>query len=88
MREKDGAHGPVVICRRASLVLQAISGSDSEDPGSAGKSFVYQPKYLRKPSELTIGYAPVDFEEAADESARADLKAALALVSSAKATKK
>jgi aspartyl-tRNA(Asn)/glutamyl-tRNA(Gln) amidotransferase subunit A len=79
------------ICRSAedcALVLQAISGSDSEDPGSAGKNFVYMPQYLRKPSELTIGYAPVDFEEWADESARGDLKAALAVVKASGATMK
>ena len=71
------------MCRSVedcAIVLQAIAGSDADDPGSAGKGFAFSPKYLRKPSELTIGYAPVDFEEYADESARADLKNALTAV--------
>ena len=45
------------------LVLQAISGGDSKDPGSAGKSFYYTPQYARRTEDLRIGYAPVDFEE-------------------------
>src|SRR5580704_3327799 len=54
------------ICRSAedcALVLRVIAGSDVEDPGSAGKSFSYNPQFVRKPAETTIGYAPVDFEE-------------------------
>src|SRR5580704_13894967 len=38
------------ICRSAEdcgLVLAAISGGDSEDPGSAGKTFYYAPQYAR-----------------------------------------
>jgi aspartyl-tRNA(Asn)/glutamyl-tRNA(Gln) amidotransferase subunit A len=43
------------MCRSAEdcgLVLQAISGGDSNDPGSAGKSFYYTPQYARKLSDL------------------------------------
>ncbi len=79
------------ICRSVedcAMVLQAISGSDPEDPGSAGKGFAYSPRFLRKPSDFTIGYAPADFEEWADESARADLKNALAAIKSLGATMK
>jgi aspartyl-tRNA(Asn)/glutamyl-tRNA(Gln) amidotransferase subunit A len=73
------------LCRSAEdcgLVLQTISGSDPQDSGSAGKSFNYAPQYARKPADLTIGYAPVDFEEWADPAARADLKSALGVVKS------
>lgn len=68
------------LCRSAEdcgIVLEAISGADGDDPGSAGKSFYYMPKFARKPSELTIGYAPADFDEYPDPSARPALNAAL-----------
>jgi aspartyl-tRNA(Asn)/glutamyl-tRNA(Gln) amidotransferase subunit A len=67
------------FCRSAEdcgLVLQAISGGDRRDPGSAGKSFYYTPQYARKLEDLRVGYAPVDFEEwAAPELRPALLKA-------------
>ncbi len=71
------------MCRSAEdcgLVLQVIAGGDSEDPGSAGANFFYTPQFARKASDLTIGYAPVDFDEWADESTRAGFKAALDVV--------
>ena len=71
------------LCRSAedcALVLQTISGADEEDPGSAGKGFYYAPQYARKPKDLTLGYAPVDFDEWADPSARAAFHAALDVV--------
>src|SRR6202012_1615222 len=52
------------------LILQVISGSDSKDPGSAGKSFYYTPQYARPLKELRIGYASVDFADRAEASAR------------------
>ena len=52
-------------------MLQVIAGGDSDDPGSAGANFFYTPQFARKASDLTIGYAPVDFDEWADESTRA-----------------
>src|SRR5437879_4068668 len=52
------------------LVLEAIAGGDSNDPGSAGKSFYYAPEFARKMEEIRIGYAPVDFAEWAEPSAR------------------
>jgi aspartyl-tRNA(Asn)/glutamyl-tRNA(Gln) amidotransferase subunit A len=71
------------ICRSAedcALVLQVISGGDPNDPGSAGKPFYYAPKYQRTPKDIKIGYAPVDFEEWADQPTRAAFKAALDVV--------
>jgi aspartyl-tRNA(Asn)/glutamyl-tRNA(Gln) amidotransferase subunit A len=68
------------MCRTAedcALVLQTIAGGDSDDPGSAGKSFYYSPQYARKMDELRVGYAPVDFAEWADASARPAFQKAL-----------
>ena len=63
------------MCRSAEdcgLVLQTIAGSDSEDPGSAGKSFYYAPEFARDLKEIRVGFAPVDFDEWADPAARPD----------------
>src|SRR6185295_10051227 len=60
------------------LVLAAIAGSDSDDPGSAGKSFYYTPEYARKMEDIRIGYAPADFTEWAELSARPAFEKALA----------
>ncbi len=68
------------MCRSAEdcgLVLQTISGGDWEDPSSAGKSFYYTPDFVRDFRTLTLGYAPSDFAEATEESARPALHAAL-----------
>jgi aspartyl-tRNA(Asn)/glutamyl-tRNA(Gln) amidotransferase subunit A len=62
------------------LVLQAIAGSDSKDPGSAGTSFYYAPQYVRPLKELKVGYAAVDFADRAEESARAAFQEALAAI--------
>jgi aspartyl-tRNA(Asn)/glutamyl-tRNA(Gln) amidotransferase subunit A len=51
------------LCRSAEdcgLVLETIAGSDSKDPGSAGKSFYYTPQYSRPLSELKVGFATDD----------------------------
>lgn len=72
-----------VLARSAEdcgLVLQQISGGDANDPASAGKSFFYAPQFVRKFSDITIGYAPADFEEFADESARPAFREALAVI--------
>ena len=69
------------ICRSVedcALVLHEISGGDIEDPGSANKSFTYAPQFARKPSEFTVGYAPVDFDAWTEPEARAPLQGALA----------
>jgi aspartyl-tRNA(Asn)/glutamyl-tRNA(Gln) amidotransferase subunit A len=59
------------------IILQAIAGGDSKDPGSAGKSFYYTPQYARPMKDLKIGYAPIDFTDRADASARPAFAAAL-----------
>jgi aspartyl-tRNA(Asn)/glutamyl-tRNA(Gln) amidotransferase subunit A len=59
------------------IILQAISGGDKKDPGSAGKSFYYTPQYARSLKDLKVGYAPVDFAERAEPSARPAFAAAL-----------
>jgi len=59
-------------------ILQAISGKDAKDAGSAGKSFYYTPQYVRPLKELKAGFAPVDFAERAQPSARAAFQSALA----------
>ena len=71
------------MCRSAEdcgLVLAAIAGGDSADPGSAHKSFYYTPQYARPAKNLRIGYAPVDFAEWADPAARPAFDQALAAV--------
>ncbi len=71
------------MCRSAEdcgLVLQAVAGSDSKDPASAGKSFYYTPQYGRALKDLTIGFAPVDFSDWAEPAARTDLQAALNVI--------
>src|SRR5579862_8752141 len=73
------------MCRSAedcALVLAAMAGGDSNDPGSAGKSFYYAPEFARKMEEITIGYAPVDFAEWAEPSARPAFDKALADIKS------
>ena len=71
------------LCRSAedcALVLEVIAGSDAQDPGSARKSFYYTPQYYRKPKELRIGYAPADFAEWPQPSARPAFEQALAAI--------
>jgi aspartyl-tRNA(Asn)/glutamyl-tRNA(Gln) amidotransferase subunit A len=67
------------MCRSAEdcgLVLHEIAGADSQDPGTAGKSFYYTPQYSRKLSELKVGFAAVDMEWAEAE-ARPEFDAAM-----------
>jgi aspartyl-tRNA(Asn)/glutamyl-tRNA(Gln) amidotransferase subunit A len=59
------------------LILQVISGKDSKDPGSAGKSFYYTPQYSRPIRDLKIGYAPSDFAEWAEPNTRPAFNAAI-----------
>jgi aspartyl-tRNA(Asn)/glutamyl-tRNA(Gln) amidotransferase subunit A len=65
------------------LILQVIAGKDGKDPGSAGKSFYYTPQYARPMKDLKVGYAPVDFAERADASARPAFAAALSVLKDA-----
>lgn len=59
------------------MILQAIAGGDSDDPGSAGKSFYYTPQFTRAFKDLKIGYAPADFEDWAHPGTRPAFRAAL-----------
>jgi aspartyl-tRNA(Asn)/glutamyl-tRNA(Gln) amidotransferase subunit A len=71
------------MCRSAedcAFVLQAISGADSKDPASAGKSFYYTPQFYKPVKQLRIGYAPSDFSEWALPSARPAFEKALAVI--------
>jgi aspartyl-tRNA(Asn)/glutamyl-tRNA(Gln) amidotransferase subunit A len=71
------------MCRSAEdcgVVLQAIAGGDSKDPGSAGKGFYFTTQYSRKPSEMRIGYAPADIEEWVEPSTRDAFRTALAAI--------
>ncbi len=65
------------------LILQAISGKDGRDPGSAGKSFYYTPQYSRPLKELRIGYAPADYSERAEPAARPAFEEALRVLKDA-----
>ena len=58
------------------LVLQEIAGSDSKDPGSAGKSFYYTPQYARPLTDLKIGFSPDDMAWA-DDAAKPAFQAAM-----------
>jgi aspartyl-tRNA(Asn)/glutamyl-tRNA(Gln) amidotransferase subunit A len=74
-----------VLARSAEdcgLVLHHIAGNDSADPGTAGKSFYYTPKFYRKMSELRVGYAEIDFSEWLDEPLRPAFANALNVVKS------
>jgi aspartyl-tRNA(Asn)/glutamyl-tRNA(Gln) amidotransferase subunit A len=73
------------LCRSAEdcgLVLHEIAGVDLQDPGSAGRSFNYNPKYNRKPTDITVGYMPVDFEDGAEPSAQPAFRAAFEVIKS------
>ncbi len=68
------------ICRSAEdcgHVLQNISGGDSNDPSSAGKSFYYTPQFARKLSDLRVGFAPVDLTEHAEPATRPAFQTAM-----------
>jgi aspartyl-tRNA(Asn)/glutamyl-tRNA(Gln) amidotransferase subunit A len=73
------------ICRSAEdcgLVLEAMAGSDPDDPSSAHKSFYYTPQFARDLKDVRVGYAPVDFNEGVDPAARADYAKALETIRS------
>jgi aspartyl-tRNA(Asn)/glutamyl-tRNA(Gln) amidotransferase subunit A len=76
------------ICRTAEdcgLVLHEIAGGDSNDPGSAGKSFYFAPQFAKKLSEMKIGFAAVD-SDWADADMRPALAAAMATLRETGAT--
>jgi aspartyl-tRNA(Asn)/glutamyl-tRNA(Gln) amidotransferase subunit A len=60
------------------LVLQGIAGADDDDPGSAHKSFHYNPQYHRNFPDLKVGYAEIDFAEWPDAPMRPAFSTALA----------
>ncbi len=62
------------------LVLHAIAGSDSDDPGSAGKSFYYTPDYYQAIKDMRVGYAEIDFAEWVDAPLRPAFANALSAV--------
>jgi aspartyl-tRNA(Asn)/glutamyl-tRNA(Gln) amidotransferase subunit A len=73
------------MCRSAedcALVLSVIAGTDYDDASSAGKSFRYAPEFAHKPEDITIGYAPIDFEETVEPSTRAGFAEALKVAKS------
>ncbi|MFB3778391.1 MAG: amidase [Bryobacteraceae bacterium] len=73
------------MCRSAEdcgHVLQAISGGDSNDPASAGKSFYYTPQFARKLSDLRVGFAPADLTDHAQAEARPAFQAAMEVLRS------
>jgi aspartyl-tRNA(Asn)/glutamyl-tRNA(Gln) amidotransferase subunit A len=63
-----------------AIVLQAIAGGDGTDPGSSGKSYYFAPQFARPLENIRVGYAPVDFYEWADPSARPAFDEALKAV--------
>jgi aspartyl-tRNA(Asn)/glutamyl-tRNA(Gln) amidotransferase subunit A len=70
------------MCRSAEdcgIVLQAIAGADSKDPGSADKSFYYTPQFARQFTDLKIGFAPDDLGWA-EPAARPAFEAAMQVV--------
>src|SRR5450432_772472 len=62
------------------VILQAIAGKDSKDPGSAGKSFYYTPQYARPMKDLRVGYAPADFAEWAEPATRPAFETAIGVL--------
>jgi len=63
------------MCRSAedcAHVLRVISGGDSKDPGSAGKTFYYGPQYVPALKDLRVGFATSDFEEWIEPAGRPD----------------
>jgi aspartyl-tRNA(Asn)/glutamyl-tRNA(Gln) amidotransferase subunit A len=62
------------------LILHEIAGSDSRDPGSAGKHFYYTPQFARPVKDLRAGFATVDFTDWAEPAARPVFEAALAVL--------
>jgi aspartyl-tRNA(Asn)/glutamyl-tRNA(Gln) amidotransferase subunit A len=68
------------ICRSAEdcgQVLHVISGGDSNDSSSAGKTFYYTPQFVKKLSDLRVGFAPADIAELAEAPARSVFQSAM-----------
>ena len=68
------------ICRSAEdcgQVLRVISGGDTNDSSSAGKSFYYAPQYAKKLADLRVGFAPGDLTQWAEAPTRSAFQAAM-----------
>ena len=68
------------MCRSAEdcgHVLAVMAGKDDNDPGTAGKSFYFSPKYARPINTMRLGYNRADFEVLADAETRPVFAAAL-----------
>jgi aspartyl-tRNA(Asn)/glutamyl-tRNA(Gln) amidotransferase subunit A len=77
-----------VLARTAEdcgLVLHTIAGGDSDDPGSAHKSFYYMPQFDREWRDMRLGYAEIDFSDWPDPPLRPALQEALHTVKSFRA---
>ncbi|HWY48710.1 MAG TPA: amidase [Bryobacteraceae bacterium] len=73
------------MCRSAEdcgLVLHEIAGADSKDAATGGKSFYYAPQFSRDLKYVRVGFAPADFDDAAEPAARADFAKALETIRS------
>jgi aspartyl-tRNA(Asn)/glutamyl-tRNA(Gln) amidotransferase subunit A len=64
------------------LILHDIAGADADDPASAGKSYYYAPQFARDLKEVKVGFAPVDFSDWADPTARPDFAKAVETIRS------
>ncbi|MDX2269458.1 MAG: amidase [Bryobacter sp.] len=69
-------------------ILQAISGGDGKDPGSAGKGFYFAPQFAKPVAQIKIGFAPGDFDQWAEESTRPAFAEALRVFQSMGVTMK
>ncbi len=58
-------------------VLAAISGGDAEDPGSAGKRFIYAPQFVPPMKEIRVGFNPADFTDGCTPETRPEFAKAL-----------
>ena len=69
--------GPIArSAEDCGLVLAVIAGGDSKDPGSAGKSFYFAPRFARALKDTVVGFAPADFVDWPDPSTRPALQQA------------
>jgi aspartyl-tRNA(Asn)/glutamyl-tRNA(Gln) amidotransferase subunit A len=59
------------------IILEVIAGGDGGDPGSAGKGFYFAPQFAKPFAEMTVGYAPVDWQEWVEPETRAAYAEAL-----------
>lgn len=63
-----------------ALVLRTIAGADDADPGSAHKSFYYNPEAQESLATLRVGYAEIDWSDWPDPELRPGFSQALGLI--------